>query len=117
MKVLVIDDNIRNLRLLSDMVAAMGHEVEAAQGAHEGLAMARATPVDLILMDIQMPELSGTEVMHILKNEPDWQPTPIVAITAHAMQSDERDLLAAGFDAYISKPVGFAELLELIQKL
>lgn len=115
MRILVVDDNIRNLRLLHDMLEAIGHEVTAAESAQTGLEQARALHYDLIFMDVQMPQMSGIEVMETLKADASWQVTPIIAITAHAMRGDDRNLLKAGFDAYVSKPVSMQELLEVIE--
>jgi len=113
--ILIVDDNRMNLRLLSDMLLSRGYLVEVASSGPEALAKARETPFDLILMDVQMAGMSGTEVMERLKCDPDWPRAPILAVTAMAMKEDEARLRAAGFDGYISKPVMLKNLLETVE--
>ena len=107
---LVVDDNELNLRLLADVLLTQ-YTVTLARSGAEALLEARRTPFDLILMDVQMPNMSGTEAMQILKRDPDGCRAPILAVTALAMQGDEVELLKAGFDGYISKPIAYRALL------
>ena len=110
---LVVDDNELNLRLLGDVLLTQ-YAVTLARNGEEALLEARRTPFDLILMDVQMPNMSGTEAMQTLKRDPNWCGTPILAVTALAMQGDEVQLLKAGFDGYISKPIAYRMLLETV---
>ena len=106
---LVVDDNALNLRLLGDVLSTR-YAVTLVRSGEAALRAARETPFDLILMDVQMPGMSGTEAMRTLKRDPDWR-APILAVTALAMQGDEGQLLEAGFDGYVSKPIAYKALL------
>ena len=108
---LVVDDNELNLRLLNDVLLTRGYSVTLARSGEDALREARRTPFDLILMDVQMPGMSGTEAMQTLKRDPTWRSVPILAVTALAMQGDEGQLLEAGFDGYVSKPIAYKALL------
>ena len=110
---LVVDDNELNLRLLGDVLSTR-YAVTLAQSGEAALHVAHETPFDLILMDIQMPGMSGTEAMQTLKRDPTWRSVPILAVTALAMQGDEGQLLEAGFDGYVSKPIAYKALLSTV---
>ena len=110
---LVVDDNELNLRLLNDMLLTRNYNVTLARSGEEALSAAQTTPFDLILMDVQMPNMSGTEAMQQLKQTPEWC-APVLAVTALAMQGDEVHLLDAGFDGYVSKPIAYKTLLETV---
>ncbi len=114
--ILVIDDNDLNLCLIRDMLSASGHVVYTANSGKSALEMAPSLQLDLVLTDIQMPEISGIDVMKNLKSHPDYQGIPIVAVTAHTMQGDEVEFLNAGFDGYLSKPLTFNKLLDVVNK-
>lgn len=117
MRILVVDDNERNLRLLADVLTAKGYEVLTATSGPEGLGRAWNEAPDLVLMDVQMPGMSGTEAMRRLKDDVRSASLPVVAVTALAMSGDEAQLLEAGFDAYIGKPVAFGPMLETVARL
>lgn len=116
-KILVVDDNAMNLRLIQDLLTVMGYTVITANSGTDAVHLALEQRFDLILMDVQMPGMSGTEAMRQLKRQPDWPEVPIVAITALAMEGDEQQLLEAGFDGYISKPIVFSDMLSSIAAL
>ncbi len=109
-----MDDNELNLRLLNDVLLMRGYSVTLARSGEEALQEARRTPFNLILMDVQMPGMSGTEAMQTLKRDANWQSAPILAVTALAMQGDEVQLLEAGFDGYISKPIAYKTMLHTV---
>lgn len=115
-KILIIEDNDNNRNLLKDLLEYHGYEVAMAADGLQGVAMARELLPDLILMDIQMPGLDGISALNILKGEPTTGNLKIVALTSFAMQGDQEKFLAAGFDAYISKPINTRELPVLLQK-
>lgn len=117
MSILVVDDNDKNLRFLNDVLELQGFEVATAASGAEAVAQTRRLKPQLILMDVQMPEMSGTEAMKTLRAHPETASIPIVAVTALAMKGDEKRLLEAGFDAYISKPVALKGLLALVRTL
>lgn len=110
---LVVDDNELNLRLLNDVLLTQNYSVTLARSGEEALSAAQTTSFDLVLMDVQMPSMSGTEAMRRLKHPPEWR-APVLAVTALAMQGDEVHLLDAGFDGYISKPIAYKTLLETV---
>lgn len=103
--ILIIEDNIVNLELAVDLLRIAGHQVTSAITGEEGVEKARTLMPDLILMDIQLPGISGLEATRILKAADATKHIPIVALTAHAMKHDERRALAAGCDAYMIKPI------------
>jgi two-component system cell cycle response regulator len=104
-RVLVIEDNTDNLRLVTFLLEAFGHEVEVAGSGNAGVAAAAEARPDLILLDLQMPEMDGFEVIRRLRAVPGLAGRPIVALTAYAMAGDEERVLAAGFDGYLTKPI------------
>jgi two-component system cell cycle response regulator DivK len=114
--VLIVEDNELNLRLLKDILGYHGYTVFSAglgELAHE---LARQHRPDLILMDIQLPDISGMEAARRLKEDDQTRTIPIIAVTAFAMSGDESQILASGCDAYISKPFKIVELLTLVER-
>ena len=108
--VLIVDDNERNLRLARDVLRAAGFRtLEAACGA-DGVAAAAEHLPDVILMDIRLPDMDGTEAARHLKDDARTAQIPIVALTSLAMKGDREWLLAAGFDGYLEKPISVREL-------
>lgn len=104
-KVLVIEDNEQNLELMTYLLKAFGHEVACARDGREGISSASAHHPDVIICDLQLPVMSGYEVVEALKGSAELSRIPIVAVTALAMVGDRENVLAAGFDGYISKPI------------
>ncbi len=115
-RLLLAEDNAITLTILSEYLSNMHFEVIVARTGREALDLATAHPVDLILMDIQMPELDGLEVMRRLRRMPAYTTTPIIALTALAMPGDRERCLAVGASAYVIKPVSLRLLVELIQR-
>lgn len=104
-RILVVEDNAANLDLMVYLLNAFGYETATAANGHAGLAAARAVPPELIVCDVQMPEMNGYEFAQALKSDPDLRSIPLVAVTAFAMVGDQEKALAAGFDEYIAKPI------------
>ena len=104
-RILVVEDNAMNRRLVRDVLAFRGHEVVEAASVAEARAHLAEAPVDLVLLDIQLPGGSGVELLAELRADPARAELPVVAVTAYAMASDRDRLLAAGFDGYIAKPI------------
>jgi len=103
--VLIVDDNDKNMRLARDVLSLAGFQtIEAASGA-EGVSLALEHLPDLVLMDIRLPDMDGTEAARRLKDNERTAPIPIVALTSLAMKGDREWLLAAGFDGYLEKPI------------
>ena len=103
--VLIVDDNEKNMRLARDVLRASGLEtLEAGNGA-EGIAVACGRQPDVILMDIRLPDMEGTDAMIALKSDPRTAAIPVVALTSLAMKGDREWLLSQGFDGYLEKPI------------
>jgi two-component system cell cycle response regulator DivK len=107
--VLIVDDNEKNLRLARDVLRIAGFEtIEAASGA-EGVALAAERAPDVILMDVRLPDMDGTEAARRLKEDERTAAIPVVALTSLAMKGDRERLLASGFDGYLEKPISVRE--------
>ncbi len=104
-RILVVDDNLVNLKLACVVLEAEGYAVDRATSAEEALQVMRRVPPDLILMDVALPGRNGLELTRELKADPLTRPIRIIALTAFAMRGDEQRILAAGCDGYISKPI------------
>ena len=114
--VLVVEDNELNLKLLNDLLEYQGYRVIATRLGEPALGLARQNKPDLILMDIQLPDISGMEATQRLKSDEQTHTIPIIAVTAFAMSGDEARILASGCDAYLSKPFNVAEFLRLVEQ-
>lgn len=115
-KVLIVEDNDLNLKLFRDLLEANGYiTVETKEGLNATDLVRREKP-DLILMDIQLPEISGLDVTRKIKSDKSIADIPIIAVTAFAMKDDEEKILRAGCEAYISKPISIVSFLETIKK-
>ena len=108
--ILVVEDNVRNLKLIRDVLDFAGFEVVAASSAEEGIAIALERPPDLVLMDLQLPGIDGTEALRRLRESPRTESVPVVAVTAFAMKNDRESALLAGFDGYLEKPISVRAL-------
>jgi CheY-like chemotaxis protein len=104
-RILIIEDNAANLELMTYLLDAFGHTVSVAYDGVEGLAALRANLPDLIICDVQLPNIDGYAVARCLKGDPARCHVPIVAVTALAMVGDRNRILASGFDGYIAKPI------------
>ena len=115
-QVLVVEDNERNMKLFCDVLQASGYRtLEATTGETRGGARARARP-DLVLMDIQLPDIDGVEALDRLRADERSASMPVLALTAQAMEGDRERFLAAGFDGYLSKPVDIAEFVATVKR-
>lgn len=112
--ILYIEDNSQNMRLVRKMLMVGGYEMIGAENGMVGLKMAEEFKPEIILLDINLPDIDGTEVTARLRANPVFANTPIIALTANAMYGDRERFLDAGCDDYISKPVSKAELLEKV---
>ncbi len=116
-KVLIVEDNELNMKLFHDLLEAQGYEILETREGLQALSLAREHRPDLILMDIQLPEISGLEVTKWLKEDEELASIPVVAVTAFAMKGDEERIREGGCEAYISKPISVAHFLDTIRKL
>jgi CheY-like chemotaxis protein len=103
--ILVVEDNLLNLELVTDLLVAGGHAVWQAQTAEEGLRLAQKTLPDVILMDLSLPGMDGLAATRALRANPAIGHLPVIALTAHAMKGDEQSALDAGCDGYLAKPI------------
>ena len=115
-RILVVEDQEDNRRILRDLLTSAGYELIEAVTGEEGVRLARDRRPDLILMDIQLPELDGHEATRRIKADPDLRPIPIIVVTSYALSGDEAKALAAGADAYVTKPFSPRELLATIRQ-
>ena len=113
--ILIVEDNELNMKLFNDLLEANGFSTVQTRNGIEAVALARQHRPDLILMDIQLPEVSGLEVTKWLKEDPDLQAIPVVAITAFAMKGDEERIREGGCEAYLSKPISVSKFLETVR--
>jgi two-component system, cell cycle response regulator DivK len=104
-RILVVEDNPANLELMSYLLRAAGHEVVEASSATDAEQRARAHHLDLIVVDIELPDMTGYELLGRLRADSSWSPAPAVAVTAHAMANDQGRASAAGFVGYFVKPI------------
>ncbi len=115
-KILIIEDNDLNLKLFRDLLEANGYETVETKEGLNALDLTKRERPDLILMDIQLPEISGLDVTRKIKGEPEVAHIPIIAVTAFAMKDDEEKILRAGCEAYISKPISITNFLETVKQ-
>lgn len=115
-KVLVVEDNDLNMKLFCDLLEAHDYETLQTKDGMAALDLAREHMPDLILMDIQLPEVSGLEVTKWIKEAEDLRHIPIIAVTAFAMKGDEEKIRQGGCEAYISKPISVNQFLEMVKQ-
>ena len=114
--VLIVEDNELNMKLFHDLLDAHGYKTIQTRDGLEALDLARKYRPDLILMDIQLPEVSGLEVTKWLKEDENLKVIPVIAVTAFAMKGDEEKIRDGGCEAYISKPISVVNFLETVRR-
>jgi two-component system cell cycle response regulator DivK len=115
-KVLIVEDNELNMKLFHDLLEAQGYETLETREGLSALSLARIHKPDLILMDIQLPEISGLEVTKWLKDDESLAHIPVIAVTAFAMKGDEEVIRQGGCEAYISKPISVTSFLDTVRR-
>jgi two-component system, cell cycle response regulator DivK len=115
-RVLIVEDNEKNMKLVRDVLRAVGYSPLEASSGEQGLTLAAENAPALVLMDIQLPDLDGSEALRRLRADERTAGIPVLALTAQAMQGDRERFLAAGFDGYLSKPVDVDELIAAVQR-
>jgi two-component system, cell cycle response regulator DivK len=113
--VLVVEDNELNMKLFHDLLEASGYNIVQTRNGLEAIDLAREHHPDLILMDIQLPEVSGLEVTKWIKEDDDLRTIPVIAVTAFAMKGDEERIRQGGCEAYLSKPISVNTFLETVK--
>jgi two-component system cell cycle response regulator DivK len=113
--VLIVEDNELNMKLFNDLLEAHGYTTLQTKDGREALDIARLHRPDLILMDIQLPEVSGLEITKWLKEDEELRGIPVVAVTAFAMKGDEEKIRRGGCEGYIAKPISIAGFMKVVE--
>ena len=116
-KILIVEDNALNIKLFCDLLAAHGHEPEAVTDSRNALEAARSFSPDLVITDIQLPHVSGLELIHQLRGDSKLAEIPIMAVTAYSATGDEERIRAAGAQAYVSKPISVVKFAQTVDEL
>ncbi len=116
-KILVVEDNALNIKLFCDLLMAHGHDAQPVTDSRDALSAARSFAPDLIITDIQLPHLSGIELMQLVRSDEELANVPIMAVTAYAAQGDDERIRAAGAQSYVSKPISVARFVEAVEQL
>ena len=114
--ILIVEDNEKNLKLLRDVLQVKGYRTLEARTGNEGLRLAREELPALVLMDIQLPDISGIAALGQLRADPATRAIPVIAVSASAMQEEQEKITASGFDGYIMKPIDLKSFLEQVQR-
>jgi two-component system cell cycle response regulator DivK len=116
-KILVVEDNALNIKLFCDLLNAHGHQTEPVTDSREALEAARSFKPDLVITDIQLPHVTGIELMQLLRADEELKDVPIMAVTAYAAAGDDERFRAAGAQAYVSKPISVMRFAETVDQL
>lgn len=115
-KIMIVEDNELNMKLFDDLLGAHGYETIKTRDGTKVLDLAREHKPDLIVMDIQLPEVSGLDVTKWLKADSDLKKIPVIAVTAFAMKGDEEKIREGGCEDYVSKPISIIDFMKVVQK-
>jgi len=115
--ILIVEDNDKNLKLVRDVLQVKGYDTIEAGTAEDGIGLAGERHPDLILMDIQLPGMSGIDALRVLRANPATAAIPVIAVTASVMQQDRSQITEAGFDGYIAKPLDLKPFLESVRSM
>lgn len=116
-KILIVEDNALNIKLFCDLLAAHGHEPEAVTDSRNALAAARNFDPDLVITDIQLPHVSGLDLIRMIRKDDRLGEVPIMAVTAYSARGDEERIRAAGAQAYVSKPISVVKFAQTVDEL
>jgi two-component system, cell cycle response regulator DivK len=116
-KILIVEDNALNIKLFCDLLAAHGHQPEAVTDSRNALDAARAFDPDLVITDIQLPHVSGLELIRLIRKDEELAKVPIMAVTAYSALGDEERIRAAGAQAYVSKPISVVRFAQTVDDL
>lgn len=114
--VLIVEDNDKNMKLARDVLQAKGYQTLEAETGEEGVRLAKERTPDLVLMDIQLPGINGIEAFRQLRADPKTARIPVVALTASVTPTDRSQITAAGFDAFVGKPINLKEFLDTVKR-
>ena len=116
-KILIVEDNALNIKLFCDLLAAHGHQPEAVTDSRNALDVAREFSPDLVITDIQLPHVSGLELIRMIRADDELAEVPIMAVTAYSARGDEERIREAGAQAYVSKPISVVRFAETVEQL
>ena len=116
-KILIVEDNALNIKLFCDLLAAHGHEPEAVTDSRNALDKARSFKPDLVITDIQLPHVSGLDLIRLIRKDEHLSGVPIMAVTAYSAQGDEDRIRTAGAQAYVSKPISVVKFAQTVDQL
>ena len=116
-KILIVEDNALNIKLFCDLLAAHGHQPEAVTDSRNALDAARQFDPDLVITDIQLPHVSGLDLIRMIRKDQQLASVPIMAVTAYSAHGDEERIRAAGAQAYVSKPISVVRFAETVDEL
>jgi two-component system cell cycle response regulator DivK len=116
-KILIVEDNALNIKLFCDLLAAHGHEPEAVTDSRNALEAARGFAPDLVITDIQLPHVSGLDLIRMIRKDEQLAKVPIMAVTAYSARGDEERIRAAGAQAYVSKPISVVKFAQTVDEL
>ena len=116
-KILIVEDNALNIKLFCDLLAAHGHQPEAVTDSRNAIEAARSFVPDLVITDIQLPHVSGLELIRLIRGDDQLAAIPIMAVTAYSAQGDEERIRAAGAQAYVSKPISVVKFVQQVNAL
>lgn len=113
--ILIVEDNEKNMKLVRDILQHRGYQTLEAVTGGQGVQLAREQRPDLVLMDIQLPDIDGIEALRQIRTDPSLDATPVLAVSASVMPDEQQQIVASGFDAYITKPISLKPFLETVQ--
>jgi two-component system cell cycle response regulator DivK len=116
-KILIVEDNALNIKLFCDLLAAHGHEPQAVTDSRQALEAARSFHPDLVITDIQLPHVSGLELIRLLRSDEELGEVPIMAVTAYSAVGDDERIRAAGAQSYVSKPISVVRFVQEVDAL
>ena len=114
--ILIVEDNEKNMKLVRDILRHHGHATVEAVTGLEGVRQALEAPPDLILMDIQLPDIDGIEALRRIREVPTLDAVPVIAVSASVMPDDHQKILRSGFDAFVTKPINLKSFLDTVQR-
>ncbi len=114
--ILIVEDNEKNMKLVRDILRHEGHDVLEAATGSEGLRLAREMKPDLVLMDIQLPDIDGIATLHVLREDRSLDAMPVIAVSASVMPDDHQKIVASGFDAFVTKPIDLHRFRETVRR-
>ena len=115
-KILIVEDNEKNMKLVRDILQHKGFATLEAEMGLEGVRLAKEQKPDLILMDIQLPDIDGIEALRLIREDSRLDAIPVLAVSASVMPDDRKKIITSGFDAFISKPINIKQFMETVQR-